>query len=77
VTGSNGAPAHVERLPPIEADDIGAGCGHLRQQARSLDAKVDHRHAHLLNRTHETLGGLEGVLAIIGQTERADPTVEI
>jgi len=29
VAGSDGAPALVERLPPIEADHVGAGCSHF------------------------------------------------
>ena len=76
VAVAHGAPAFIEGLPPVEADHIGAGRGHFAQQARGLHAKVDHRHAHLLNRAHQALGGLEGVLAIVGEAERADPTVE-
>ena len=76
VAVADGVPAFIERLAPIQADHIRAGRGHLREQACRLHAKVDHRHAHLLDGTHEALRGLEGVLAIIGQAERTDPTVK-
>jgi hypothetical protein len=35
VAVAHGAPAFVERLPPVEADHVGAGCGHLVSRPRS------------------------------------------
>ena len=48
----------------------------MRKQAGGFDAKVDHRHAHLLHGTDQPLRGLEGVLAIVGQAQRTHPTVK-
>ena len=76
VAVANGAPTFIEGLPPIKTDDIRAGFGHFAKQASSFNAKVDDRHAHLLDRVNEAQGSVEGVLAIVGEAERTDPTVE-
>ena len=47
-----------------------------RQQARRLHAKINHRHAHLLHGAHQPLRRLEGIIAIVGQPQRADPAIE-
>ena len=44
--GAAGAPGGlVERHPPVDADDVGAGLGHRAEQLAGADAEVDPRHA--------------------------------
>ncbi len=45
-------PALVQGHPPIEADDVGAGFAHGRQQGRGIHAEVDDRHAQRLHLAH-------------------------
>src|ERR1700691_1731087 len=59
VAVADGAPALVERLPPVETYNIGAGCGHLAQQTACLHAKIDHRHTHLLHGAHQAFRSLK------------------
>src|ERR1035438_523567 len=72
----DGAPAFVEGLPPIEADDVGSGGSHGAEKSRCLDAEVDYRHAQFLHGADEAFGSLESIVAVVGGAERADPTVE-
>src|SRR5208282_4376419 len=60
VAVADGAPAFIKGLAPVEADDVGSGGSHLSEQAGGFNAKVDDRHTHLLDGTHEALGGVEG-----------------
>ena len=76
VTVADGAPAFVEGLPPVEADHVGAGRSHGFEQARGFNAEVDDGHAQSLHGADEALGRFEGIVAIVGETERADPAVE-
>ena len=42
-------PAFIQRHAPIEADHIGSGLAHGRQQGRGIHAEVDDRHAQRLH----------------------------
>src|SRR5579862_8273450 len=66
VVVSNRTPAFVERLSPVESDDVGPCGGHFRQQAGGFDAEVNHGHAHGLHGAHQALGRFESVVAIVG-----------
>src|ERR1700675_4936043 len=73
---SHGAPAFVEGLPPIETDDVCAGRGHFCEEAGGFHTKIDDRYTHGLHRANQALGGFEGIVAIVGQAERTNPTVK-
>ena len=52
----------VERHPPVDADDVGAGVAHQREQLAGADAEVDARHAGGLERG-EHLGAVPAARA--------------
>src|SRR5258708_7020652 len=45
----NGCPCSVEGNTPIQAQYVGSGRAHCRQEAGSIDPEVDHRHPKRLN----------------------------
>ena len=73
---ADGAPAFVERLPPVEADHVGASGSHRAEQPSGLDAEVDDRHAEVLHGADEAFRGYESVVVVVGQRERTNPAVE-
>src|SRR5262245_8001851 len=38
-------PPTIERNAPVEADDVAAGCRHVREKRRRASAEVDRRHS--------------------------------
>ena len=42
--GADELPGAIDRDPPIDADHVAAGLGHLLQQVRGPSAEVDRRH---------------------------------
>ena len=76
VVVARGAPAFVERLTPVEADDVCAGGSHFCEQAAGFDSEVDDGNAHGLDGTYKTLGGFKGVFPVVGKAEGTDPAIE-
>ena len=66
-------PGAVDRDPPVDADDVAAGFGHLLQEVRRPGAEVDRRHVH---RGQHLRGVGRDELAVVVDRERADPRVE-
>ena len=73
---AEGAPADIEGDAPVEADDVGPSLTHGGKQRGSIDTEVDDGDAERLDVADERGGGREGVLAVVGGGERADPGVE-
>ena len=69
-------PDLVERGAPVEAEDVAAGLAHDGQEGGGFYSKVDDGDAEGLDVADELGGGGEGVGAVVGGRERADPGVE-
>ena len=71
-----GAPGLIEGRAPVEAEDIAAGLAHGGEERCGVDAEVDDGDAEGLDAADEFGCGREGVVAIVGDGERADPGIE-
>ncbi len=66
----------VDGHPPVDADDVGSGVGHERQQLAGVDAEVDGRHVEIGKAVEDFgAGGQHAPLIVVG-AEGAGPAVE-
>ena len=70
------APRFVERLPPVDADDVAARLGDLGQDCRRADAEMDERDARVGERVEDPLRVRQRELAVVGAAECAGPGIE-
>src|SRR3569833_437254 len=70
------APADVERLTPVKADDISSRRRHLGKQTGSLDAEVNDRDTHGLHSLYKALRSFECVVTVVAEAERTDPAIK-
>jgi hypothetical protein len=73
---ADGGPALVERLPPVEADDVAAGLADLAQDGGGVDAEMDDRHAGVFQRVEDRSRVGQRELAVVVAPERPGPRVE-
>ena len=70
-------PAFVERNAPVEADDLGSGLRHRRQQRGAVGAEVDDGNVgFFLQALDELRGRHQRVAAIVFHAQAAHPAVE-
>ena len=66
----------VQRQPPVDPDDVGAGLAHGAQQLAGADPEVDARQAGVGQPLQHAGGVREHQLAVVALRERAGPGVE-